>query len=137
MIYLLLPSVFTIIVFVFLKYLQYKGKIAWFVVFLIILGLQIIFISYVIVRITMTNKIAEQEYYKIIDPTDENDGIFDYNNLTEEEKKVVDYYFQDAGRNVSSAILVVYYAINFIILSFISIIMDIIRKQKERILKHK
>jgi len=131
-IFIILPTAFTLLAFACLKYLQYKNKITWVVVIFTILGLQILNTSFITVNVMITNKIAEKKYYEIIDPTGENDGIFNYNNLTEEEKKVVDYYFQDTGRNVAPIILGIYFGIIFIALSLISIIMDIYKKIKYR-----
>jgi len=134
---IILPTIFTLLTFICLKYLQYKNKITWVVVIFTILGLQILNISFITANVIITNKIAEKKYYAIVDPTGENDGIFNYNDLTEEEKKVVDYYFQDTGRNVAPIILGIYFGIIFIALSFISIIMDIYRKRKQRVLRIK
>ena len=136
MIYLIFPTIISLIVFIILKKLQYKNKIHWLVVLFIILGLQIIFTLLISANVITANIISEKQYLNIVDPTGGNDGIFNYNRLTNEEKKIVDYYFQDSGRNLSPIIFGIYFLFNFTIFLIISITMDLIRKQGSIKYKH-
>jgi hypothetical protein len=65
---------------------------------------------------------AEKQFNEIVD----SEGIFHYDKLNENEKKIADHFFQDGGRNLAPFFFGIYYFINFIIFSMISIIMDII-----------
>ena len=123
------PSILTLIIFIVLKYLQYKKKINGFKIILIILGLQLFFISVMTLTTSIINYYDTKKFYSIIDPTGENDGIFQYNELTEEERKFVDYYIGDGGRNVGNIIFGVFCIFNMIFFLLLSVIIDIIIKK--------
>jgi len=121
------PSILTLIIFILLKYLQYKEKLNSLKLILILLGLQLLFTSGMIITVKITNYYDTKKFYSIIDPTGENDGVFQYNYLSEEEKAFVDYYFGDGGRNVGNIIFGIFCILNFMFFSILSIIMDFIR----------
>ena len=123
------PSILTLIIFIFLKYLQYKEKLNSFKLILILLGMQLFFISGVIITVKIIDYYDTKKFYSIIDPTGENDGIFQYKYLSEEEKAFVDYYIGDGGRNVGNIIFGILCILNFIFFLILSITMDFIRKK--------
>ena len=120
----IIPPVFTFFALILLKYLQYKGKLNNLKVILIIFGINLLFIFLLVALSMIIDSINEKKFYAIIDPTGENDGIYNRDSLTEEEKIFVDRFIGDGGRNVGRIIFIIYCIINFIIFSIFSKYID-------------
>ena len=120
----IIPPVFTFFALILLKYLQYKSKLNNLKVILIIFGINLLFIFLLVALSMIIDSINEKKFYAIIDPTGENDGIYNRDSLTEEEKIFVDRFIGDGGRNVGRIIYIIYCIINFIIFSIFSKYID-------------
>ena len=127
------PFILSLIVFIFLKYLQFKGKIKRLTIILIVLFIQLFFCSYTTISGIINEKENTKKYYSIIDPDGKNiEGIFHYEELTDEEKKFIDFYFSDSGRRVGILFYIVNCIINLAVFLIASVIIDIIGKSKKK-----
>ena len=128
-------SVLSLIIFIILKYHQYKNRIAWVIVIFVILGLQFIYISSAIIMKKISDIHIENE---IINNDDfhfnVDDGIlYNYDSLSEENKKIADAYMGSGASHLAPFFYGIYWIINFIILSLVSIIMDVTKIIKKKL----
>ena len=123
-----IPSIITLIIFIILKYMQNIFNINKAIIIIIIFGVQLLFVFILVINNSIYYNKNKYIYNQIVDPTGKNDGIFNYDNLTDEEKMIVNRYIGDGGRNIGSIFYTIICIFNFIIFSFTSIIIDIIKK---------
>jgi hypothetical protein len=131
--FFILPSVLSLIIFILLKYFQYKNKISLRIVILVILGIQFIFIFSVFLMNIITTKQIENEIINNDDFHFDGDILYNYKSLSEENKKIADAYLGSGASHLAPFVFGIYYIINFIVLFLVSTIMDVIIKIKKKL----